>query len=344
MPRTIKKELALFTASDLKIFFNFFSLTVLLDVLPELYWEHHCKIVAAIAMLSQESISNEEILVAENLLHLYVSDFERLYGVRYMSLNMHQLLHLGDVTRNLGPNFVYSCFFFESLNGQLKNLIHGTQHAALQISALAPALMRLPVLVDEMPDCDAKSLCLKFMEKGKKKFKIAEIIDDKTFVLGKYKKCNPVPLYVRQLLRDDLGIVNGRHFYFLRLKKKAQIYCSEMYTRSLKKLSCFVEVFHNEVPILCKIKAFIKWSSCNIDCPERCVNCEKRFICVVALYDRVPWRIHDLGHVAVQHLNKVIPSNRLAAFYVNSIRNVCLYVPVDQEEYMCLPVNTLEIE
>jgi hypothetical protein len=110
-PRSIKKELALFKASDYKLFLLTYSLPVLLGILPAVYWEHHCKLVSAISLLSQDSISHEQIDVADELLHNYVKDFQQLYGLRYIGLNLHQLLHFCLVVRNLGPLWVYSCFF-----------------------------------------------------------------------------------------------------------------------------------------------------------------------------------------------------------------------------------------
>ena len=50
-----------------------------------------------------------------------------------MLANVHQLLHLADCVRNLGPLWSYSCFMFESLNGKLKRHCHGTQAPHLQV-------------------------------------------------------------------------------------------------------------------------------------------------------------------------------------------------------------------
>ena len=50
-----------------------------------------------------------------------------------MSANVHLLLHLPDTVRQLGPLWVYSCFYFEGQNGTLKSLVHGTRHVDSQI-------------------------------------------------------------------------------------------------------------------------------------------------------------------------------------------------------------------
>ena len=52
----------------------------------------------------------------------------------YLSANLHQLLHLHDTVEQLGPLWVYSCFSFESMNGNLIKLFHGTQNPVIQIA------------------------------------------------------------------------------------------------------------------------------------------------------------------------------------------------------------------
>ncbi|KAE8741744.1 hypothetical protein FOCC_FOCC012739 [Frankliniella occidentalis] len=70
VPRSIKLELGLF------------KVPVLHGILPDVYWEHHCKLVSAVSLLSQDSVSPEEIQTADELLHEYGRDFQRLYGLR----------------------------------------------------------------------------------------------------------------------------------------------------------------------------------------------------------------------------------------------------------------------
>jgi len=117
--QSIKLNISFWKAFDYKLWGLYYSLPVLVDIFPEIYWQHHCKLVSAIGILHQESISFEQLEVAEELLHSYLQDFQQLYGLRYMSINVHQLIHLPVVVRNLGPLWVYNCFFFEDLNGSI---------------------------------------------------------------------------------------------------------------------------------------------------------------------------------------------------------------------------------
>jgi len=51
-----------------------------------------------------------------------------------MTINIHNLLHLPTVVRNLGPLWAHSCFPFESANEELFKLFHGSQAVEKQVS------------------------------------------------------------------------------------------------------------------------------------------------------------------------------------------------------------------
>lgn len=78
-------------------------------------------------ILSKEGINDNELQVAEAALFLFVENFQTLYGERFMTLNVHQLVHLTDCVRHTGPLYVNNCFIFEDLNGFIVKHIHGTQ-------------------------------------------------------------------------------------------------------------------------------------------------------------------------------------------------------------------------
>ena len=71
--------------------------------------------------------------------------FSALYSAGKETIKIHSLLHLADDVRNLGPLWTHSCFPFESYNGNLLKLFHGTQNVELQIvsSAITQSLPSL---------------------------------------------------------------------------------------------------------------------------------------------------------------------------------------------------------
>ncbi len=64
-------------------------------------------------------------------------------GAHNCTMNTHLVRHLVHYVRLYGPLWTHSCFFFESLNGQLLRLRHGTHHVCLQVYIHIDALLIL---------------------------------------------------------------------------------------------------------------------------------------------------------------------------------------------------------
>ena len=54
-------------------------------------------------------------------------------GVQNCTMNVHLVSHLTHYVKLYGPLWTHSCFAFESLNGYLMQLKHGTQHVVTQV-------------------------------------------------------------------------------------------------------------------------------------------------------------------------------------------------------------------
>ena len=76
--------------------------------------------------------------------------FGKLYGERYQTGNIHSLLHMAEDVRNLGSLWTHSTFPFESLNGQMLKLFHGTQNIAFQIISVININRALPTLTEAL--------------------------------------------------------------------------------------------------------------------------------------------------------------------------------------------------
>lgn len=68
-------------ASELRSWLLFYSLPVLDDVLPPVYFRHYSLLVAAIHILSSNSINHEEVDSAEEWLKKFYQQYEELYGM-----------------------------------------------------------------------------------------------------------------------------------------------------------------------------------------------------------------------------------------------------------------------
>lgn len=84
--------------------------------------------MGSLYILLQRNIKECELNRSEVVLKLFVRDFSRLYGERSATYNVHQLLHLVICVKRWGPLWAWSAFAFESYNGQLTRLTHGTKH------------------------------------------------------------------------------------------------------------------------------------------------------------------------------------------------------------------------
>ena len=149
LPRSISEHLKYWKANELRSFLLYYGLPVLHDLLPDKYFEHYFYFVRAIYLLLQDSISEAQLTTAEQLLEQFCRSFAKLYQERYATLNVHQLLHLVDNVKDLGPLFTHSCFSFEDKNGFILRLIHGTQFIDSQILTAVSFTQKLPELKEQ---------------------------------------------------------------------------------------------------------------------------------------------------------------------------------------------------
>lgn len=63
-----------------------------------------------------------------------------------MTLNLHQILHMADSVRYLGPLYSHSCFSFEDHNRVLLKMIRATQNIDNQITTGISFIQKLPEL------------------------------------------------------------------------------------------------------------------------------------------------------------------------------------------------------
>jgi hypothetical protein len=108
--RAITGNLSFFTTAEIKNWVMYFSIPILEQIMKPAHFEHYFLLVEAMFLLHQDSISQDDLLKAKCSLNEFVSQFELLYALQYMSFNVHSLLHLADVAGNLGPLSHSSCF------------------------------------------------------------------------------------------------------------------------------------------------------------------------------------------------------------------------------------------
>lgn len=109
------------------------AVPLLKGILQDCFLKHFAKLVDSISILCQDSVTMDEILVAEILIKEFSMLIPNLYGQSYCSFNVHLLTHAAENVRKWGPLWGYSLFQFENYNGILKNSFCGTREISTQI-------------------------------------------------------------------------------------------------------------------------------------------------------------------------------------------------------------------
>lgn len=101
-----------FTADELKNFFLMFATYTLHDILPQRDFQCLQKFVIACTYICNRVLTDNDIIVADNLLMQFCNSFENLYGKESITPNMHLHGHLKECMLDYGP--VFSFWLFSS--------------------------------------------------------------------------------------------------------------------------------------------------------------------------------------------------------------------------------------
>ena len=132
-PRSIQKHMMYWKASEFRVWLLYYSLPLLLHVLPPLFYHHYALLVCAFHLLLQEDIKISDIEVADEMLKDFCALLPELYGEEHCTMNAHLLLHLTHYVRLWGPLWTHSAFGCENKNGIIKNLSHSKNKVLNQI-------------------------------------------------------------------------------------------------------------------------------------------------------------------------------------------------------------------
>ncbi len=227
IPRSIKKHLRYWKASELRSWLLFYSLPLLLDFMPSLYLHHFSLLVSAMHILLMDCISTSQVNAAELMLEDFVTLLPELYGEKSCTMNAHLLCHLTKYVRLWGPLWTHSAFGFESYNGHLKYLFHSRSNILDQLVFNLDIQQTLQLLYPRMADMESYET-LKFLETlgGKVLTRNMNKIAEHSYILGKTLK-----KYITIEDSRVLGIVCGHIEIFTRLYHHGTIYHSHSYNK-----------------------------------------------------------------------------------------------------------------
>lgn len=98
---------------------------LLFQVLPNEYWVHYCRLVRAVRLLLQTSITEEDLQEANTLLTKWSDEFETLYvrrkkeRIHFVRPSIHAISHTVMQTRQKGPGLGFAQWTIERIIGNL---------------------------------------------------------------------------------------------------------------------------------------------------------------------------------------------------------------------------------
>jgi hypothetical protein len=241
LPRSIQ-DLKYWKASEYRSFLLYFGAPVLHDILDRDRFSHYLLLVNPMHILLKCGSTDDDVNRAEVMLNKFCETFSDLYDVRFMRLNVHQLLHLPDSVRLLGPLYTHSCFSFEDKNGVLLKMIRGTQNIDNQILTGVSFIQKLPELKENCISKDSECEKIYNAIESVTLLKRNCIIEEGIYVLGAVKEKT---LSVKELnaLEKFLGFASIQNKFksFNRIEYQSFIIYGQNYSRMAKRDNSTIE-------------------------------------------------------------------------------------------------------
>jgi hypothetical protein len=92
-----------------------------------------CLLSCAIRLLSGESISQDQVHIADQMLQSYVENVAKIFGQNDVTYNMHALLHLPECVAKFVPLYSFSCYAFENYMQEIKGYVRNAHNILQQL-------------------------------------------------------------------------------------------------------------------------------------------------------------------------------------------------------------------
>ncbi len=240
-PRSIQKHLSYWKASELSNWLLYYSLPVLMDILPAMFIHHYALLVCALHILLQDSLTPSQIEAAEEMLCDFVLLLPELYGERSCTANAHSLTHLTKYVRLWGPLWTHSAFGFESKNGTLKHLFHSRSNIVDQLIFNVDVQQTLQLLDPTLQQESPEFLEFYMTMTGSAPRRGMRRITNGMYIVGGLQKKQ-----VSYSLRSLLGTIPSETQAFSRAFVKGSLYHSTQYGKGQGKRNNQICQFSSE--------------------------------------------------------------------------------------------------
>jgi len=352
-PRNISGHLKFWKAAELRSWFFYYSIPCIMDLMQPKHFYHYCALVEAIFLLNQSSISENDIQNSERLLKYFVFMMPGLYGERYMTINVHSLLHLPQMVKALGPLWTLSCFPFESASGDLLKLFHGTQYIDIQIINAVHVFHTLPSLAQTISKTSLAYPLLKSMLKSGT------------------RQTSPFQLYGRGYERIITRSVQGlicqfflksvdskEILFYKRAFIRGIMYHSSDYTRAYSRNSYTVKFVYNDTLQFGQIIWFGKLKNELEEEVNVATSINKSQFACISLFKVQEIDVFCLNHEKVipdehiksnfmqlrlRHISFVKHTDKVCIVPMQNITDLCLYIKCDNYIAVCKEPNHNEV-
>eukprot|EP00732_Lithocolla_globosa_P001596 Lithocolla_globosa_v1_NODE_817_length_3237_cov_73.340981.p1 type:complete len:998 gc:universal NODE_817_length_3237_cov_73.340981:3077-84(-) len=150
LPRSIRHR-KYWKAAEVKQWMLVYGPIILHGILPEHLYVHYLMLVSALWILLGTRITQADLQCAHELLMMFYFLYEKFYGSRHCTLNVHVVRHLVDSVKRNGPLWVFSCFPYENKNGFLSSFMTGTKQVHLQIIRRSGLYIAMNRILNHLP-------------------------------------------------------------------------------------------------------------------------------------------------------------------------------------------------
>ncbi|KAK3923501.1 Protein split ends [Frankliniella fusca] len=329
--RRIEEEFSYWNGNECKTWAHYTSIPVLNGILPDRYLEHYIDLISCLQILQSSSISPQQLLFCQDKLEEYVKNFEILYGSRHMAMVFHLLLHLAFVVTNLGPMRSYSCFPYESLNGEILKMIHGTRYVETQLASGCFLISQLPHKVASLKCASVKDYCFEVMHPSLRLKKLEDLSNNQEtiFSVGTYRELK-TESYVSSALKknSELKSISSIETY-LRLKKGRTLFVSRSYTRCMKTKSFNCSYFSTHGIQYGAIDIFVK-----VVTDSGAGELNSKHFAIIEKSETAPFNI---GSKTVPNIREYNLNGLFIAVAVSDLKDLLFIVDVENESYICEP-------
>ncbi|KAG6888043.1 hypothetical protein C0992_009821 [Termitomyces sp. T32_za158] len=129
-------------------------------ILPHIYWQNFCKLVAAVRIFVQRRITGYQIAQGHSLIIQFIEEYENLYYQRRVDRlqvcrpSIHTLSHLASETLRVGPAAYFSQYTMERTIGSLGKEIRQPSNPFANLSQRALLRCQLNALVNVCPELE----------------------------------------------------------------------------------------------------------------------------------------------------------------------------------------------